>query len=372
MRLEEVWLRYHRGGSWVLRGATARLDPGEVAVVLGRNGVGKSTLLQLCAGVLRPVRGRVVDRPRRVGWVPERFPADQPFTVARYLTGMGRAAGLDRAGADRAVDHWTARLGLTRFRTVRLPELSKGTAQKVGLAQSMLRTPGLLVLDEPWEGLDAAARELVPELVDEVLAGGGSVLVSDHRGETVRLPGARRWTVDDGLVSEEPSAGPEAVAVVEIAVPAARVAGTVARLRAEGHHVLRVRDHAVPPPGTAAPPLPGPSAGAALVSPGSATGAGPVPSGSAGDAVPPRSGSSAGAVALLPGSAGDAVPLVPGSAAGAGPVLLGSADRAVPLPPGSPAGAVLPGAGDPGPVPSPAGRSVGDLARDGRPGEVPR
>ncbi|MEV4723361.1 ABC transporter ATP-binding protein [Micromonospora humida] len=264
MRLEDVRLRYRRGGPWVLRGVSARLDPGEVAVVLGRNGAGKSTLLQLCAGVLRPVRGRVVDRPHRVGWVPERFPADQPFTVTRYLTAMGRAAGLGRADADRAVDRWIDRLGLAPFRAVRLPDLSKGTAQKVGLAQAMLRTPGLLVLDEPWEGLDAAARGLVPELVDEVLAAGGAVLVSDHRGETVRLPGARHWTVADGLVTDEPAAGDAAaaVAVVEVAVPAARVAGTVARLRADGHQILRVREPAGTPPGAAAPPAPVPFTGA--------------------------------------------------------------------------------------------------------------
>ncbi|MGK5443064.1 ABC transporter ATP-binding protein [Micromonospora sp. URMC 105] len=247
MRLEDVWLRYHRRGPWVLRAAQARIAPGEVALVLGRNGAGKSTLLQVAAGVLRPGRGRVADRPRHVGWVPERFPADQPFTVAGYLTAMGRVAGLSRPGAVREADRWTERLGLTRFRGVKLPELSKGTAQKVGLAQAMLRRPGLLVLDEPWEGLDAAARDLVPALVDEVLAAGGSVLVSDHRGETVRLPGARRWTVADGVVTEETSAGTEPMAVVELAVPAARVAGAVARLRAEGHQILRVRPDAVPP-----------------------------------------------------------------------------------------------------------------------------
>ncbi|MFC4018291.1 ATP-binding cassette domain-containing protein [Micromonospora sp. GCM10011542] len=248
MRLENVWLRYRRRGPWVLRDVRVRLGPGEVAVVLGRNGVGKSTLLQVAAGVLRPGRGRVTDRPARVGWVPERFPADQPFTVAHYLTGMARVAGLSRAAADEAVTAWTDRLGLAAFRSVRLPELSKGTAQKVGLAQAMLRQPGLLVLDEPWEGLDAATRELVPALIDEVLTAGGSVLVSDHRGETVRLPGARRWMVADGAVTEETSAD-EAIAVVEVAVPAARVAGTVARLRAEGHHVLRVRpDDSSPAP----------------------------------------------------------------------------------------------------------------------------
>ncbi|MDO3702617.1 ATP-binding cassette domain-containing protein [Micromonospora sp. C28SCA-DRY-2] len=241
MRLENVWLRYRRRGPWVLRGTQARIGPGEVVVVLGRNGAGKSTLLQVAAGVLRPVRGRVAERPGRVGWVPERFPADQPFTVQRYLTAMARVAGLDAPAAGRAVADWTSRLGLSAFRAVRLPELSKGTAQKVGLAQAMLRPPGLLVLDEPWEGLDAGARELVPAVIDEVLATGGSVLVSDHRGETVRLPGARHWTVADGTVTEEAPSAAAAMAVVEVAVPAARVAGAVARLRAEGHHVLRVR-----------------------------------------------------------------------------------------------------------------------------------
>ncbi|WP_422736972.1 ABC transporter ATP-binding protein [Micromonospora sp. WMMD729] len=257
MRLENVWLRYHRRGPWVLRDVDARIGPGEVAVVLGRNGVGKSTLLQVAAGVLRPGRGRVVDRPARVGWVPERFPADQPFTVSRYLTGMAHAAGLGRATADEAVATWTHRLGLDAYRSVRLPELSKGTAQKVGLAQAMLRTPGLLVLDEPWEGLDAATRELVPELIDEVLADGGTVLVSDHRGETVRLPAARRWSVAAGVLTEETApTDEEAIAVVEVAVPAARVAGTVARLRAEGHQILRVRADASTAPPQAHPSAP--------------------------------------------------------------------------------------------------------------------
>ncbi|MEV0426163.1 ABC transporter ATP-binding protein [Micromonospora sp. NPDC050495] len=250
MRLEDVWLRYHRRGPWVLREIDVRIEPGEVAVVLGRNGVGKSTLLQLAAGVLRPSRGRVVDRPPVVGWVPERFPADQPFTAGAYLAAMGRVAGLPGPEADRAVRRWVDRLGLGRFHDVRLPQLSKGTAQKVGLAQALLRPPGLLVLDEPWEGLDAAARDLVPEVIEEVLAGGGAVLVSDHRGETVRLPGARQWSVAGGTVTEQPLTGGPALAVVELAVPAAAVAAAVARLRADGHHVLRVRDHPVPPPAT--------------------------------------------------------------------------------------------------------------------------
>ena len=266
MRLDGVWLRYHRHGPWVLRQVDATIGPGEVAVVLGRNGAGKSTLLQLAAGVLRPSRGRVVDRPATVGWVPERFPADQPFTVGDYLAAMGRVAGLPGPAADRAVHHWVERLGLTRFSDVRLPQLSKGTAQKVGLAQALLRPPGLLVLDEPWEGLDAAARELVPEMIGEVLAGGGAVLVSDHRGETVRLAGARRWSVTEGTLTEETSSEGSAVAVVELAVPAAGLAAAVARLRADGHQILRVREPAVPP--AAGSPAPAPAGVPSVEAPG--------------------------------------------------------------------------------------------------------
>ena len=260
MRLEDVWLRYGRRAPWVLREVDVAIGPGEVAVVLGRNGVGKSTLLQLAVGVLRPSRGAVRDRPHTVGWVPERFPAEQPFTVRQYLTAMARVRGLSTATIAATVDGWTERLGMAPYRDVKLPELSKGTAQKVGLAQAMLRMPDLLVLDEPWEGLDAATRELVPALIREVRDAGGSVLVSDHRGETVRLPDARAWTVADGTVSTDvPSGGPvpggeggtspdrdEELCVVEVAVPSARVAGTVAALRAAGHNVVRVRQDAIP------------------------------------------------------------------------------------------------------------------------------
>ncbi|MGY4909683.1 ATP-binding cassette domain-containing protein [Micromonospora aurantiaca (nom. illeg.)] len=272
MRLDGVWLRYHRHGPWVLRQVDVAVGPGEAAVVLGRNGAGKSTLLQLAAGVLRPGRGRVTDRPPVVGWVPERFPADQPFTVGAYLSAMGRVAGLPGPAADRAVRHWVERLGLTPFHDVRLPRLSKGTAQKVGLAQALLRPPGLLVLDEPWEGLDATAREAVPEIIGEVLAGGGTVLVSDHRGETVRLPGARHLSVTGGTVTEEASSGGAAVAVVELAVPAAGLAAAVARLRADGHQILRVREHAVPPPATH--PVPASAGPSGTGGPGGASAAG--------------------------------------------------------------------------------------------------
>lgn len=241
MRFDQVWFRYARRADWTLRTVDATVEPGDTVVVLGRNGVGKSTLLQLAAGVLRPVRGAVRGRPRVVGWVPERFPADQPFTAEQYLTRMAAMRGL-RGTAE--ADRWIERLGLGEHRYTRLSALSKGTAQKVGLAQALLVVPGLLVLDEPWEGLDSVARTLIPQLVGEVTAAGGAVLVSDHRGEIAGLPDAIRWTVAEGAVTSEASrAGEHDEVVVEVAVRRADADDTVARLRGDGHRVLGVRDH---------------------------------------------------------------------------------------------------------------------------------
>ena len=101
--------------------------------------------------------------PGRVGWVPERFPADQPFTVARYLTAMARVRG---CAAPRPTRRWP----LDRpARASALPRRPAGRAVQGLRAEGRprpgpARPPGLLVLDEPWEGLDAATRELVPEL----------------------------------------------------------------------------------------------------------------------------------------------------------------------------------------------------------------
>ena len=242
MRFDQVWFRYGRRAGWALRTVDAEVGAGETVVVLGRNGAGKSTLLQLAAGVLSPVRGAVRDRPRVIGWVPERFPADQPFTAGEYLTWMASLRGL-RGRAE--VDRWSERLLLNGHLDTRLSELSKGTAQKVGLAQALLVPPDLLVLDEPWEGLDAQARALVPEVVAEVTAAGGMVLVSDHRGEIAGLPGATSWTVADGEVTataEEPEVNADVI--VEVAVRRAEAEAAVARLVADGHRVLGVRTQA--------------------------------------------------------------------------------------------------------------------------------
>jgi ABC-type multidrug transport system ATPase subunit len=179
-----------------------------------------------------------------VGLSLERFPADQPFTVLDYVTRAARIRGLRPTAAHQAAQGWIERLGLAPFAGTRLGSVSKGTAQKVGLAQALLTPPGLLVLDEPAEGLDPTTRDLLPEIVLDRAASGSIVLVSDHLDELTRLPGARRLRVGGGQVTVEDQ--PDEPYVIEVAATARTAAAAVAALRAAGHDILRVRPERAP------------------------------------------------------------------------------------------------------------------------------
>ncbi|WP_190112465.1 ATP-binding cassette domain-containing protein [Streptomyces cinnamoneus] len=179
MRLMGVGRRYGLGGPWVLRDVDLDVPAGALLRIEGANGSGKSTLLRLIAGIDVPSAGRVTDRPR-TAYVPERFPPALPFTAVGYLTAMGRVHGLGRAAAARAAREWLERFGAGHHARTRLAELSKGTSQKVAVAQGLLAAPGLLVLDEAWTGLDPASRTVLDGAVADRVAAGGTVVFVDH------------------------------------------------------------------------------------------------------------------------------------------------------------------------------------------------
>jgi ABC-type Mn2+/Zn2+ transport system ATPase subunit len=254
MRLSKVSFRYRRRSGYVIADADNRLSPGDIVELTGANGAGKSTLLRLLAGLARPTRGAVTGRPPVVGFAPDRLPAEQPFTVAGYLGHMARVRGGARW------EPWTERLTMTHLLDVKLGELSKGSAHKVGLVQALMAGPGLLILDEPFAGLDGDTRGLLPGIAAEVAARGGIVVVSDHQGGLRALPHLRRWTLADGLLAEavddHDSAGhdrthtnggfaaergrqagrdTEALVTVEVRLPARDVREFLARARGEGY-----------------------------------------------------------------------------------------------------------------------------------------
>lgn len=179
LSLEGVGRRYGLRGPWVLRGVDLAVAPGALLRVEGANGTGKSTLLRVLAGIDAPSEGRVTGRPR-TAYVPERFPAALPFTAAEYLTHLGAVHGLDRPAAARAADEWLERFGAAEYARTPMAQLSKGSSQKVAVAQALLADPELLVLDEAWTGLDADAREELERVVVERTTAGSAAVFVDH------------------------------------------------------------------------------------------------------------------------------------------------------------------------------------------------
>ncbi|MCE0766492.1 ATP-binding cassette domain-containing protein [Pseudonocardia kujensis] len=208
VRVEGVHKRY-RNGPPVLAGVDLALAPGGPTVLAGGNGSGKSTLLRIVAGCALPSAGRVTGRPAVVGYLPDRFPAQLRLPADAYLRHLARIRGT------RPDPGLLARFGFTGPRREPMAGLSKGNAQKVGLAQALGAGAGLVVLDEPWAGLDAAAADTLADVLGEASAG-TTVLVTDHTGRAARLAGARHLRLRDGRVEDAPAPTPvvPAVAIV--------------------------------------------------------------------------------------------------------------------------------------------------------------
>ncbi|WP_234478428.1 ATP-binding cassette domain-containing protein [Streptomyces sp. MBT65] len=200
LQLNNVGRRYGIRGPWILRNVNLALAPNTLTRIEGPNGTGKSTLLRLLARMDAPTEGRVTGRPR-TAYVPERFPQALPFTAEGYLTHLGTVHGLSRAAATRAAGEWLDRFGAKAHAGTPMTRLSKGSSQKVAVAQALLAEPELLVLDEAWTGLDADARAELERAVAERTAAGGAVVFVDH--DPGRLVGASdaTYTVVDGTLN---------------------------------------------------------------------------------------------------------------------------------------------------------------------------
>ncbi len=182
-RLDDVRKSY--GSEVVLDGVDLAPRPGEAIGVFGANGSGKSTLLRILAGVTRPSSG-TRSGSANTSYVPDRFPAHQRMSARSYLRHMGRISGLSAREAEARADEWLTRLSLAGGPRTPMRELSKGNAQKVGLAQALLTRPELLVLDEPWSGLDVDAHGALAEITTELIDDGTGVIFTDHRPGVVR------------------------------------------------------------------------------------------------------------------------------------------------------------------------------------------
>ncbi len=176
------------GGFRAVDELSVRVPAGTIFGLLGPNGAGKTTSIRMIMDIIAPDSGEVrfFDRVRRradlvrVGYLPEERGLYRKMTVAAHLIFFGRLRGLSRRHAAAAAELWLERLGLTEWSGKKVEELSKGMQQKVQLAGTVLHEPQILILDEPFSGLDPINQELFKDLLAEYRRSGRTVVFSTH------------------------------------------------------------------------------------------------------------------------------------------------------------------------------------------------
>lgn len=170
-RLAATELACRRGERLLFRGLSLALGPGEACHVTGANGIGKSSLIRILAGLLRPFSGEV-EKAGAVGLLDERHALDPQVELGTALAFWN---ALD--GADEALD----RVGLKRLSDVPVRFLSTGQKKRAALARLRGQNAPIWLLDEPLNGLDSGGVELVEALIAEHLANGGLAVIASHQ-----------------------------------------------------------------------------------------------------------------------------------------------------------------------------------------------
>ncbi len=191
LSLRDLDKRY--GSIIALAGASFDVPDGRIVGFLGPNGAGKTTAMRCVFGLVRPDRGQILwnDRPvgpaerLQFGYMPEERGLYTKMKAREQLAYFGRLSGLDRTTATERADYWLSRLGLSDRAFDETVRLSHGNQQRVQLATALLHQPRLLVLDEPFAGLDPLGMETMAGLLAELAAGGVGIVFSSHQLDLV-------------------------------------------------------------------------------------------------------------------------------------------------------------------------------------------
>ena len=176
-----------------LQGVRLTVGRGDIVGFLGPNGAGKTTTMRAVMGLIAIDRGSVTwdGRPidaavrRRFGYMPAERGMYPRMQVREEIVYFARLAGLSASSAGAAADEWMERLGLAGRAKDDVQALSSGNQQRVQLAISLVHRPELLILDEPFSGLDPVAVETMKQVLDEELHRGVAVLFSSHQLDLV-------------------------------------------------------------------------------------------------------------------------------------------------------------------------------------------
>jgi ABC-2 type transport system ATP-binding protein len=182
------------------------VSPGEIFGLLGPNGAGKTTLIRMIMDIIRPDTGRIEvfghplsDRDKdRIGYLPEERGLYTRQKVLPLLQYFAQLKGMDEQRARQSALTWLDRLGMREVKDRKIGELSKGNQQKIQFIATLVADPAILVLDEPFTGLDPVATRLLSAILREQAAAGKAVLLSTHQMNLVETLCERVFMIHQG------------------------------------------------------------------------------------------------------------------------------------------------------------------------------
>lgn len=180
-------------GLTAVDGVSFQVEPGTIFGLLGPNGAGKTTIIRIIIGILGAEEGEVhyqghpITRleSRRFGYLPEERGLYQKTRLRETLVYLARLKGLARAEAAARVGAYLERFELQAYAHKNIQALSKGNQQKAQFIAAIVHQPGILILDEPFVGLDPVNQIVLKEIITELRAGGTTILFSTHQMEQV-------------------------------------------------------------------------------------------------------------------------------------------------------------------------------------------
>ncbi len=190
LRVENVTKRF--GEFTAVDDLSFEVRAGRVFGFLGPNGAGKTTTIRMIVGITAPDEGRIElfgrrissDVQDKIGYLPEERGLYKKMKVLEQLRYFAALKGVSQSAADERIDFWLDRMRLSEWKTKKTSDLSKGMSQKIQFIATVLHNPDLLILDEPFSGLDPVNVEFLIEVVAELKAQHKTIIFSTHLMET--------------------------------------------------------------------------------------------------------------------------------------------------------------------------------------------
>ncbi len=176
------------GENKVLKGVSLKVEGGKAFGLLGRNGAGKTTTIRILMGVFPANSGEILVDGKKIdyktvgmGYLPEERGLYPKKVIMDQLIYFARLKGMGKKDAVKSIDYWLDRLGMMEYRNKKLDILSKGNQQKIQLITALAHDPEIIILDEPFSGLDPVNAMLLKDVVKEQIKKGKIVLFSSHQ-----------------------------------------------------------------------------------------------------------------------------------------------------------------------------------------------